>query len=151
MPPEKNIDSAELLELLRFRDQALASAAEETERKIRYSLMKERLNKIESELPILLRFRDQALSSVEKEDELRENMTRAYNAEKRVLEAEDVLRENMTRAYDAEKKVLELGSDIDRLNTQHKSEIDLIRSTQTWKIGHFVLLPLRLLRALKRP
>ena len=130
MPPEKNIDSAELLELLRFRDQALASAAEETERKIRYSLMKERLNKIESELPILLRFRDQALSSVEKEDELRENMT---------------------RAYDAEKKVLELGSDIDRLNTQHKSEIDLIRSTQTWKIGHFVLLPLRLLRALKRP
>ena len=130
MPPEKNIDSAELLELLRFRDQALASAAEETERKIRYSLMKERLNKIESELPILLRFRDQALSSVEKED---------------------VLRENMTRAYDAEKKVLELGSDIDRLNTQHKSEIDLIRSTQTWKIGHFVLLPLRLLRALKRP
>ena len=130
MPPEKNIDSAELLELLRFRDQALASAAEETERKIRYSLMKERLNKIESELPILLRFRDQALSSVEKEDELREIMT---------------------RAYDAEKKVLELGSDIDRLNTQHKSEIDLIRSTQTWKIGHFVLLPLRLLRALKRP
>ena len=130
MPPEKNIDSAELLELLRFRDQALASAAEETERKIRYSLMKERLNKIESELPILLRFRDQALSSVEKEDELRENMTRAYNAEKRVLE---------------------LGSDIDRLNTQHKSEIDLIRSTQTWKIGHFVLLPLRLLRTLKRP
>ena len=129
MPSDKNIDSAELLELLHFRDQAIASAAEEAERKIRYSLMKDRLNQIESELPTLLRFRDQALSSKEKEDQLRENMTRAYNAEKRVLELE---------------------SKIHELNSKHQSEIDLIRSTQTWKIGHFVLLPLRLLRALKK-
>ena len=136
MPSDKNIDSAELLELLHFRDQAIASAAEEAERKIRYSLMKDRLNQIESELPTLLRFRDQALSSKEKEDQLRENMTRAYNAEKRVLELES--------------KIHELESKIHKLNSKHQSEIDLIRSTQTWKIGHFVLLPLRLLRALKR-
>jgi hypothetical protein len=129
MPLENNLDSAELLELLRFRDQALASAAEEAERKIRYALMKERLHQIETELPTLLRFRDQALASSVKED---------------------VLRENMTRAYNAEKKVLEMGSDIDRLNTKHQSEIALIRSSRTWRIGHFILMPLRLLRALKR-
>jgi len=129
MPLENDFSSAELLELLRFRDQAHASAAEESERKIRYSLLKERLHQIETELPTLLRFRDQAHASAVKEDELRENMTRAYNAEK---------------------KVLEMRSDIDRLITKHQSEIALIRSSRTWRIGHFILMPLRLLRALKR-
>ena len=150
MALENDFGSAELLELLRFRDQAHASAAEETERKIRYSLLKERLHQFETELPTLLRFRDQAHASAVKEDELRENMTRAYNAEKKVLETEDELRENMTRAYNAEKKVLEMGSDIDRLITKHQSEIALIRSSRTWRIGHFILMPIRLLRALKR-
>ena len=129
MALENDFGSAELLELLRFRDQAHASAAEETERKIRYSLLKERLHQFETELPTLLRFRDQAHASAVKEDELRENMTRAYNAEK---------------------KVLEMGSDIDRLITKHQSEIALIRSSRTWRIGHFILMPIRLLRALKR-
>ena len=116
MHPKNDFGSAEILELMHFRDQVFASAAEEAERSIRYSLMKDRVQKLEAEF----------------------------------IEQTDLLRENMTRAYNAEKKVLEMGSDIDRLITKHQSEIALIRSSRTWRIGHFILMPIRLLRALKR-
>ena len=121
---------AELLELMHFRDQAFANAAEEAERRIRYTLIKEHSLKIESQL-------------IDQIDLLQENMTRAYNAEKKVLELELKIQEN-------EKKVLELELKIQRLSDRHQAEIQLIRSSLTWRIGHFFLIPLRLLRALKR-
>ena len=121
---------AELLELMHFRDQAFANAAEEAERRIRYTLIKEHSLKIELQL-------------IDQIDLLQENMTRAYNAEKKVLELELKIQEN-------EKKVLELELKIQRLSDRHQAEIQLIRSSLTWRIGHFFLIPLRLLRALKR-
>ena len=121
---------AELLELMHFRDQAFANAAEEAERRIRYTVIKEHSLKIESQL-------------IDQIDLLQENMTRAYNAEKKVLELELKIQEN-------EKKVLELELKIQRLIDRHQAEIQLIRSSLTWRIGHFFLIPLRLLRALKR-
>ena len=121
---------AELLELMHFRDQAFANAAEEAERRIRYTLIKEHSLRIESQL-------------IDQIDLLQENMTRAYNAEKKVLELELKIQEN-------EKKVLELELKIQRLSDRHQAEIQLIRSSLTWRIGHFFLIPLRLLRALKR-
>ena len=140
MALESDFVPAELLELLHFRDQAFANAAEEAERRIRYTLIKEHSLRIESQL-------------IDQIDLLQENMTRAYNAEKKVLELElkiDLLQENMTRAYNAEKKMLELELKIQRLSDRHQAEIQLIRSSLTWRIGHFFLIPLRLLRALKR-
>ena len=126
MALESDFGPAELLELMHFRDQAFANAAEEAERRIRYTLIKEHSLRIESQL-------------IDQIDLLQENMTRAYNAEK-----------NTTRAYNAEKKVLELELKIQRLSDRHQAEIQLIRSSLTWRIGHFFLIPLRLLRALKR-
>ena len=73
MRPENDFGSAEILELMHFRDQVFASAAEEAERSIRYSLMKDRVQKLEAEF-------------IEQTDLLRENMTRAYNAEKKIVE-----------------------------------------------------------------
>ena len=116
MALESDFGPAELLELMHFRDQVFASAAEEAERKIRYTLIKEQMLKIESQL----------------------------------IDQIDLLQENMTRAYNAEKKVLELELKIQRLSDRHQAEIQLIRSSLTWRIGHFFLIPLRLLRALKR-
>ena len=116
MRPQNDFGSAEILELMHFRDQVFASAAEEAERTIRYSLMKERVLKLEAE------FIDQT----------------------------DLLRENMTRAYNAEKKIVELQAEINKLIQTHQSEMQLLRSSRTWRIGHFFLTPIRLLRALKR-
>lgn len=116
MALESDFGPAELLELMHFRDQAFASAAEEAERKIRYTLIKEHSRQIESQL----------------------------------IEQIDLLQENMTRAYIAEKKMLELELKIQRLNDRHQAEIQLIRSSLTWRIGHFLLIPLRMLRAIKR-
>jgi hypothetical protein len=116
MRPENDLGSAEILELMHFRDQVFASAAEEAERSIRYSLMKDRVNKLEAEF----------------------------------IEQTDLLRENMTRAYNAEKKIFELQSQINNLIHVHQSEMKLLRTSRTWRIGHFFLTPIRLLRALKR-
>ena len=81
MALESDFGPAELLELLHFRDQAFANAAEEAERRIRYTLIKEHSLKIESQL-------------IDQIDLLQENMTRAYNAEKKVLELELKIQEN---------------------------------------------------------
>ena len=70
--------------------------------------------------------------------------------ESQLIDQIDLLQENMTRAYIAEKKTLDLELKIQRLNDRHQAEIQLIRSSLTWRIGHFFLIPLRLLRALKR-
>ena len=130
MALESDFGPAELLELMHFRDQAFANAAEEAERRIRYTLIKEHSLRIESQL-------------IDQIDLLQENMTRAYNAEKKMLELELKIQEN-------EKKVLELELKIQRLSDRHQAEIQLIRSSLTWRIGHFFLIPLRLFRALKR-
>ena len=130
MALESDFGPAELLELMHFRDQAFANAAEEAERRIRYTLIKEHSLRIESQL-------------IDQIDLLQENMTRAYNAEKKMLELELKIQEN-------EKKVLELELKIQRLSDRHQAEIQLIQSSLTWRIGHFFLIPLRLLRALKR-
>lgn len=116
MSLESDFGPAELLELMHFRDQAFANAAEEAERRIRYTLIKEQSLRIESQL----------------------------------IELTDLLQENMTRAYNAEKNMLELELKIQRLSDRHQAEIQLIRSSLTWRIGQFFLIPLRLLRALKR-
>jgi|688.fasta_scaffold1042820_1 hypothetical protein len=116
MRPENDFGSAEILELMHFRDQVFASAAEEAERKIRYSLLKNRVHRLEEEF----------------------------------IEQTDLLRENMTRAYNAEKKIVELQSQINNLIHEHQSEIQLLRTSRTWRIGHFFLTPIRLLRVLKR-
>jgi hypothetical protein len=116
MPHINDFGSAELLELMHFRDQAFASAAEEAERKIRFTLNKERLLKLEVEF----------------------------------LKQTDLLLENMTRAYNAEKKVVDLELKINRLINNHLRDIEHLRSSFTWRIGYFFLTPLRLLRTLKR-
>ena len=116
MPSEDRFGSPELLELMHFRDQVFAKAAEEAERNIRYSIMKERLLKYETEF----------------------------------IEQTDLLRENMTRAYHAESRIIGLESKISELTHDHQIEMQLLRSSRTWKIGHFILTPIRLLRAMKR-
>ena len=116
MPSEDRFGSPELLELMHFRDQVFAAAAEEAERNIRYSIMKERLLKYETEF----------------------------------IEQTDLLRENMTRAYNAETRIIGLESKISKLTHDHQIEMQLLRSSRTWKIGHFILTPIRLLRAMKR-
>ena len=116
MHSEDQLGTPELLELMRFRDQAFASAAEEAERKIRYSLIKERLLKLEAEL----------------------------------LEQTDLLRENMTRAYNAETRIVDLESKISKLIHDHQIDLQILRSSRTWKLGRFFLTPIRLLRVLKR-
>jgi hypothetical protein len=123
MPHINDFGSAELLELMHFRDQAFASAAEEAERKIRFTLNKERLLKLEVEF-------------LEQTDLLIENMTRAYNAEKKVI--------------DLELKIAHLEQKINRLINNHLRDIEHMRSSLTWRIGYFFLTPLRLLRTLKR-
>lgn len=123
MALESDFGPAELLELMHFRDQAFSTAAEEAERKIRFTLNKERLLKLEVE------FREQT-------DLLLENMTRAYNAEKEVI--------------DLEFKIAHLEQKINRLINNHLRDIEHLRSSLTWRIGNFFLTPLRLLRTLKR-
>jgi len=133
MPHINDFGSAELLELMHFRDQAFASAAEEAERKIRFTLNKERLLKLEVEF-------------LEQTDLLIENMTRAYNAEKKVIDLEL----KINRLINAEKKVIDLELKINRLINNHLRDIEHMRSSLTWRIGYFFLTPLRLLRTLKR-
>ena len=116
MPSEDRFGSSELLELMHFRDQVFAAAAEEAERNIRYSIMKERLRKVETEF----------------------------------LDQTDLLRENMTRAYNAESRIIDLESKISKLAHDYQIEMQILRSSRTWKIGHFILTPIRLLRAMKR-
>ena len=127
MALESDFGPAELLELMHFRDQAFANAAEEAERRIRYTLIKEHSLRIESQL-------------IDQIDLLQENMTRAYNAEKKMLELELKIQRLSDRHQ----------LKIQRLSDRHQAEIQLIRSSLTWRIGHFFLIPLRLLRALKR-
>lgn len=66
-------------------------------------------------------------------ERLEVEMTRAYNAE--------------TRAYNAERDLLQVHQQLIAINSLRQQILDLQSST-TWKIGRFIMLPVRILRRL---
>jgi len=65
--------------------------------------------------------------------------------EHRVRVAEDRLQAEMTRAYNAESELIAL-KQIKGNAVSLRKELDDLKSSTTWKVGRFFMLPVRLLR-----
>ena len=59
--------------------------------------------------------------------------------------AEGLLEAEMTRAYNAERELLEARRDLVTLGALRQQLVDIQNST-TWKLGRLLMLPIRLLR-----
>jgi hypothetical protein len=101
------------LELLGRQDELIGLRAEDVERRFRFLLLKRDYRDLGKE------FEEQTL----------------------------VLRENMTRAYEAEKELLELRTEIDRLKLAHSAEVASIHASRSWRIARVLVSPLRLFRS----
>jgi hypothetical protein len=105
------------LEILRLRDELIGVRAEDAERKFRFLLLKQDYRDLGK------KFDEQTL----------------------------LLRENMTRAYVAEKRVLELQAELDQLRLECDAMITAMKSSRSWKLARTLSSPIRLFKRLLRP
>lgn len=105
-----------MLELLTLRDELIGLRAEDAERRFRHQLLK-------------LGYRD----------------LRKQFEDQTVL-----LRENMTRAYEAETRVLELQSELEKLRGESEALVDLIHASRSWKLARIISAPVRMLKRVVR-
>ncbi len=117
MSSDHEQSSASELEMLRLRDELIGVRAEDAERKFRFLLLKQDYRDLGK------KFDEQTL----------------------------LLRENMTRAYVAENRVLELQADLDRLRHECDAMITAMKSSRSWKLARLLSSPTRLFKHLLRP
>ena len=100
------------LELLALRDEVIGIRAEDAESRFRHRL---------------LRLEYQALAQQFEDQKL-------------------LLRENMTRAYEAEKRVLELQAELDKARGKADAIISSMQASRSWKLARVISSPLRVIR-----
>jgi hypothetical protein len=107
-----NEETTEQLDWLKRRDDFFGAKAEEAEQRLRYLVLK-----------------------VENRD-----------LGQRLHEQTAVLRENMTRAYEAERRTIELEAEIRKLTADFEARLASILSSRSWKLGRAISWPVRKLR-----
>jgi hypothetical protein len=105
---------ASQLELLQLRDELIGLRAEDAERRFRFLLLKQD-------------YRDLG---------------------KKFEEQTVLLRENMTRAYEAEKLVLELRAELEQTRLECDETVAEMKASRSWRAARAMSAPLRLLRRL---
>ena len=110
----RQISAAEAiqLELMEARDQLIGLAAQDAERKFQFSRLRREVHQLNIDLK----------------------------------KQTDLLRENMTRAFNAENALLELQKRNAELIQQHQVELAAIYQSRSWKIGRILTKPVRFLR-----
>ena len=104
------------LELMEAREQIIGLAMEDAERKFQFSRLRREVHQLNLDLK----------------------------------KQTDLLRENMTRAYNAETALAELQLKYDQLLAVHRNEIKAIHTSRSWRIGRLITKPARLLRGSQR-
>jgi hypothetical protein len=105
-----------LQELLTVRDELIGQRAEDAERRARYLLLKQD----------------------------------CQDLRKKLEEQTVLLRENMTRAYEAESRVLEIETKIEQIRLECAANIARFESSRSWRAARALSSPVRLIRHLAR-
>ena len=100
------------LEILKLRDELIGLRAEDAEQRFRFLLLKQDYRDLGK------KFEDQTV----------------------------LLRENMTRAYEAEKRILELEAKLDSTRTEYEAVVNSMRASRSWKLARTLSAPLRLMK-----
>jgi hypothetical protein len=111
-----NAETSLKQEVLRLRDELIGVQAEDAERRFRFFLLQHD-------------YRDLG---------------------KKFEEQTSLLRENMTRAYEAERRVIQLQEQQMQLKLECEALEKALKSSRSWRVGRMMTFPLRFLRRLLR-